>query len=172
MTGAIVLLLAVVFALAAISKMRSRAEFVIVLRHLLPPWCAKPISILIPAGELLLAALLLSGVTLSGALIAVIVVLSVFTIVLFQMHRRGVKGCGCFGESSEEQNVVGGVLRNVLLIGAAGWLLCETEPVTVVGPDISSFLGRITIVIGVLCLGSCLVALTRIYKQFSQPSKT
>src|ERR1051326_9115185 len=152
MAGAIVLLLAVVFGLAAVSKMRSRGEFVTVLRDLLPPWLATPVSILIPAGELFLAAVMVSGIAERGALVAALVTLSLFTTILIQMRRRGVKGCGCFGESSEEPNIISGVVRKLLLIGAVGGLLRETGPISIVGPDASSFLGRITVVIGILCL--------------------
>jgi Methylamine utilisation protein MauE len=172
MAGAIVLLFAVIFGLAALSKMRSRAEFLTVLRGLLPAWLAQPVAILIPAGELALAALLLSGIAQRGALVAVLVALSLFTIILIQMGRRGVKGCGCFGESSEEPNIISGVVRNLLLIGATGWLLRETGPISIIGPDTSSFLGRMTIAIGILCLWPCLVALASVRKQFSQPSNT
>ena len=59
MSGAIVLLLAAVFGMAAVSKMRARARFVAVLRNLVP-WLAGPASILIPGVELLLAGFLLS----------------------------------------------------------------------------------------------------------------
>src|SRR3954451_9722034 len=130
MAGAIVLLLAVVFGLAAVSKIRSRGEFVTILRGLLPGWLANPVSILVPAGELFLTAFLLSGIAPRGALVVTVVTLSLFTIMLFQMRRRGVKGCGCFGESSEEPNIISGVARNILLIGATGWLFRATGPIS------------------------------------------
>jgi hypothetical protein len=168
MAGAVVLLLALVFGLAAVSKMRARVEFVAVLRGLLPAWLAPPVSILIPAGELILAALLLSGIALRGALVAAVIALSLFTVVLLQMSRHGLKGCGCFGESSGEPNTISGVVRNLLLIGAGVWVLWQKSAVSIVGPDVSSFLGRITVVIGFLCLWPCLVAVAGVFKRFPQ----
>ena len=171
MSGAIVLLLAAVFGMAAVSKMRARARFVAVLRNLVPWRLAGPASILIPGVELLLAGFLLSGLAPQKAIVAAIALLFAFTLVLLDMRRRGVKGCACFGESADKATAFSGIVRNLALIAAAIFALCATGPVSFTDPDFSSLLGRITIVLGAFCLWPCLVALANVYKQFSDQTK-
>ncbi|MEO7299040.1 MAG: MauE/DoxX family redox-associated membrane protein [Verrucomicrobiota bacterium] len=159
MSGTIILLFVGIFILAAISKLRSREAFSAVLRNLLPRIFVNPVSILVPIVELLLAAFLLSGIAPQKAIIASIAMLVVFTIVLAEMWRRGLQGCACFGETVNTSTTSSGLIRNVILIAAAFSILNEPEPVSFFGPDLSTFLGRLTVIIGALCLWPCLVAL-------------
>jgi hypothetical protein len=159
MSGAIILLLATVFVVAAVSKLRSRAEFSAVLRRLILGPLVGTATIVVPGIEILIAVFLLSGLAPQGAIMAAIVLLSVFTVVLIEMRRRGVKGCACFGESAEDAGTASGIIRNLLLIIAAVCALQGTGPIFWIGPDTSSFLGRVTIVTGAFCLWPCLVAL-------------
>ena len=60
-----------------------------------------------------------------------------------------------------------GIVRNFLLIAAAASVLFQSGPISFVGPDLSSFLGRITIIIGVFCLWPSLVALVNTRNRLS-----
>jgi hypothetical protein len=159
MSGTIILLLAAVFALAAIAKLRSRDAFAAVLRSLVPALLVKPLSVMVPVLELALAAFLLSGIATQTAIGVSIGVLVLFTAVLGEMWRRGLKGCACFGESVNTATTSSGVIRNVMLIVAASCVVSNPGAVSFLGLDISSFLGRMTVVVGALCFWPCLVAL-------------
>jgi uncharacterized membrane protein YphA (DoxX/SURF4 family) len=159
MPGTVILLLAAIFLLAAISKIRERIAFASLLRRLLPGWLVQPAATLTPAGELLLATFLLSGVAPRRVLAAAIVLLAGFTIILAQMWRRGFKGCGCFGEGQNAVTPGNGLVRNLVLMAATAWAISQTGSFSVFGPDLSSFLGRLTVVAGVISLWPCLVAL-------------
>jgi len=167
MSGAVILLLAAVFGLAAASKLRARASFIAVLQNLVPRRFVTPLSFLIPALEFSLAAFLLSGIAPQKAIAAAIVLLLLFSMFLWKMRQRGLRGCACFGESSDEPSINSGMVRNVILIIAAASVLAQPGPISLVGPDLSSFLGRITIVIGVFCLWPCLVALVNTRNRLS-----
>ena len=164
MPGTIILLLSVVFALAAISKLRSRDTFRSALQKLLPESVAAPASLFVPLLELFLALFLISGIAPHIALASAIILLLIFSFVLAQMHRRGLKGCGCFGESENTASHRSGIVRNLILIAAASWTMTQTGPISVLGPDASSFIARMTLVIGVLCLWPCLVGLGQRWK--------
>lgn len=159
MPGIVILLLAVIFLLAASSKIRERMAFASVLRRLLPGSLVQPAATLIPAVEFLLAAFLLSGVAPQRALAGAIALLLCFTLILAQMWRRGLKGCGCFGENENTATPGNGLLRNLILMAAAAWAISQPGSFSVFGPDVSSFLARMTVVVGALCLWPCLVAL-------------
>jgi len=147
--------------------LRSRAAFSALLRKLVPAQFAAPASVLIPALELLLAAFLLSGTAPQKALLAAIVLLAVFTVILAVMWRRGLKGCACFGETVNAATNSSGLIRNIILIAAAACVLRAPGPVSFLGPDLSSFLARGTVVVGVLCFWPCLVALLLLTPHFS-----
>ncbi len=159
MSGTIILLLAAIFILAAVSKLRAREAFAAVLRNLAPQIFVVSLSIIVPVIELALAAFLLSGIALQNALAASIAMLVVFTIILAEMWRRGLKGCACFGETVNTATTSSGLIRNLILIAAAASIMNEREPISFLGPDLSTFLARLTVIIGALCLWPCLVAL-------------
>jgi hypothetical protein len=172
MTGTIILLLAILFTIAGISKLRSRPAFSAVLRNLIPASLVKPATIVIPAIELLLAGFLFSGIAPQKALAAAIALLAVFTVILAEMWRRGLKGCACFGETGTAATNGSGVIRNLLLIGAAAAVINQPGPVSLFGPDVSSFLARMTVVAGAFCFWSCLAALAGRRKSIFSQLKT
>jgi len=159
MSGAIILLLASVFLLAAFSKIRDRDAFKRVLRQLIPSSLVQPLSSIVPIGEMLLAAVLLSGIVPAPALAASIAVLAAFTLVLAQMWRRGLRGCACFGETETNATAGAGIVRNLLLIVGAAAVMNQSAPISIIGPDLSSALARVTLVAGAFCLWSCLIPL-------------
>ena len=152
MLAVIVLLLAAVFALAAASKMRSRAAFEEVLRKLAPARLVEPLTLIIPALELLLAAFLLSGVALRWAALMAFLMLIVFTFFLTRMRRSGLQGCACFGEDSNSATAAAGIVRNLVLMLGATVVVAKPESVRPWQADFSGLLGQGTVVIGVLCL--------------------
>ncbi len=159
MPGTIILLLATVFIFAAISKLRSRDAFRAVLINLIPSALVGLLSIFVPLVELFLGGFLLSGMAPQKALIGAIALLVIFTIILAEMWRRGIKGCACFGETVNTATTSSGVIRNLILIAAAGSIMGEPAPISFMGPDLSSFLARVTVVVGAFCFWPCLVAL-------------
>jgi uncharacterized membrane protein YphA (DoxX/SURF4 family) len=159
MSGAIILLLALVFLLAALSKLRDREAFSRVLRQLVPRSLVHPLSVGVPLGEIMLSACLIGGLWPRPVLAASIAILIVFTVVLAYMWRRGLKGCACFGETENNASPIGGIARNLVLIAAAFAAINQSQPIAVMGPDLSSFLGRVTLVAGAFCLWSCLIPL-------------
>jgi uncharacterized membrane protein YphA (DoxX/SURF4 family) len=159
MSGAIILLLASVFLLAAFSKIRDREAFNRVLRQLVPRSLVHPFARVLPIGEMLLAAVLLSGIAPRAALSASIALLVAFTLVLAQMWRRGLKGCACFGETETNATPGAGIVRNLLLIMGAAALMNQSAPISIIGPDLSSALARVTLVAGAFCLWTCLIPL-------------
>jgi uncharacterized membrane protein YphA (DoxX/SURF4 family) len=159
MTGSIVQLLAVVFLIAAISKLRSRDAFRAVLRGILPGWLVEPVAVLVPIAELALAPFLLSGIMPQAAAGAAVVMLGLFTVALAAMWWRGIKGCACFGESINNATTGSGIVRNIILLAGAFLVARTPPPVVLWGPDVSSLLGRLTIVAGAFCLWSGVLAL-------------
>jgi uncharacterized membrane protein YphA (DoxX/SURF4 family) len=159
MSGAIILLLASVFLLAALSKIRDRDAFNRVLRQLVPRPLVQPFSRLVPIGEMLLAAVLISGIAPAPALCGSIAVLAAFTLVLAQMWRRGLKGCACFGETETNSTPGAGIVRNLLLIIGSSAVMKQSGPIAIIGPDLSSALARVTLAVGAFCLWSCLIPL-------------
>ena|ERR1700722_9876513 len=160
MNGVIILLLAAVFLFAALSKLRSQNEFAEVLRNLVPLSLVKAAALAIPVLELLLSAFLLSRIASRAAALVSVAVLGVFTIALTMMWRRGVKGCGCFGEDNNTATTGSGIVRNLLLVALAlAVVAAGPENVLISGPDGATLLGRVTVVAGVFCLWPCIVAL-------------
>lgn len=159
MSPAIVFLLASVFALAAGSKMRSLHAFRAVLRKLMPVGWDKTLAQIIPVGELLLAAILLSGFAPHWAAGAAILVLAVFTAFLLRMRRIGLKGCACFGEESNATAAATGIARNLILILGAMWVAARPDSVRIWSQNLATLTGQATVVLGALCLWPCVVAL-------------
>lgn len=159
MSGAIVLLLAVIFVIAAIAKLRSRDAFRAILRGVFPKLLVEPLAVVVPAAELALAVFLLSGIKPHVAVACAIAMLALFTIILTEMWWRGIKGCACFGETVNNATTGSGIVRNAILMVAAAFAVNDPGPVTFWGPDIASLLGRLTVVVGALCLWSGILAL-------------
>jgi uncharacterized membrane protein YphA (DoxX/SURF4 family) len=159
MTGAIILLLATVFVTAAAAKLRSLDAFRTVLRGLFPRPLVNVLTIVVPAAEFALGIFLLSGAREKVAITVAIVLLGIFTVMLMVMWVRGIKGCACFGEAVNTATTGSGIARNVILIGTASFAWREAGPVVFWGPDVSSVLARLTVVVGSLCLWATFSAL-------------
>jgi len=159
MPGAIILLLVTVFVIAAIAKLRAKDAFRTVLRGLLPRPLVGPVAAVVPMIELALGAFLLSGITQKKALECAIIMLAAFTLALAVMWWRGIKGCACFGEAANTATTGSGMVRNIILIGATLLVAREPGPIAFWSPDVSAVLGRLTVVVGALCLWACAVAL-------------
>jgi uncharacterized membrane protein YphA (DoxX/SURF4 family) len=159
MSGAILMLLGFVFALAGVMKLVSPEPFRDTLRKLFAAGVAPVLAITVPLLELALAAWLVSGVAPRQAAGTAVVVLLVFCAVLLRIWRRGLT-CGCFGEAAD--SAPSGLARNVILIA-----LAATVAVPDVPPDnpwslgLGMVVGRMTVVLGAACWWPCLVALVQ-----------
>lgn len=171
MSDAILLLLAVVFAAAGASKLMSPDPFRNTLRKLAPKRLVPAAALAIPLFELALAAWLLSGVAPRQAAGVAIVVLLAFTAVLLRMWRRGLSGCGCFGEAAD--SAPSGIARNVILIALG---LAAALPTGVLhGPwsgGAGTVAGRLTLILGAACLWPCAIALVRLRDPAHQKAGT
>ena len=172
MSGSIILLLAAVFLFAALAKLRSQDEFAEVLKNVVPSSLVRTAALAIPLLELLLAVFLLSGIASRAAAVVSVVVLGVFTIVLTVMWRRGVKGCGCFGEDNNTATTGSGIIRNLILIVLALLVAVGPESDMLYGPDSATLLGRMTVVAGAFCLWPCIVGLVERRKLIFNFAKT
>jgi uncharacterized membrane protein YphA (DoxX/SURF4 family) len=159
MTGAILLLLGAVFAVAGISKLLSPDPFRTTLRKLMPQTVAHPATYAIPVQELVLAAWLLSGLAPRLAAAVTILVLLGFSSVLLRIWRLGLS-CGCFGAAAE--SAPAGLARNAAMILLAA---CVALPdVRIQGPwagGAGTVVARLTIALGAACFWTCAVAVVR-----------
>lgn len=157
MSGAILLLLGALFAAAGVSKLAAPDPFRNTLRKLVAPALAGPMTVGIPIQELVLSAWLLSGLAPRQAAAVAVVVLLGFSSVLLRMWRKGLTGCGCFGEAADSAPT--GLARNAILIALALAVVLPTGEVT--GPwsgGAGEIAGRLTLVLGAACLWPCAVA--------------
>jgi hypothetical protein len=115
------LVLCAVFALAAFGKLTDRpgarravTEFGVPARH------AQLVAWALPAGEACLAVALLPGVTAPWAGLSALALLSVFTVAVARLLRRGERpACSCLGSASEEPIGAATVARNMALMAVA-----------------------------------------------------
>ncbi|MGE0593565.1 MAG: MauE/DoxX family redox-associated membrane protein [Vicinamibacterales bacterium] len=116
------LLLAAVFLVAAIGKLRQRATFAPTLVAFgLPPRGAAVAADLIPRAELVVGALLLVPSTAVWAATASLVLLGLFTAAMALTLARGrAPACACFGAASAEPIGPATLVRNGALLLAAG----------------------------------------------------
>ena len=116
------ILLATVFAVAAVAKFRDPAGTRAALAGFrLPPRLRHPISLALPAVELALAVMLVPSATAQIAAVGASVLLAGFTIGLASVVARGDEvECNCLGSISRRP--VGGltIIRNVVLLALAG----------------------------------------------------
>ena len=125
-------------------------------KHVVQRSLVKATALAIPLLELVLALFLLSGIASRAAAIVSALVLAVFTIVLTVMWRRGVKGCGCFGEDNNAATTGSGIIRNLILIVLAALVAVGPEGMVLYGPDVATLLGRMTVIAGAFCLWPCI----------------
>ncbi len=158
MPGVIVVLLGVLFVVAGMTKLSSPEPFRAALRKLLGPPLAGFATRAIPVIELFVGALLLLGIYPRKLSAVAVVMLLVFSAALLRMWRKGVSGCGCFGEASE--SAPSGLARNAILIALAlaFVVLPEQEP-GVWAHDWRSVSAQLTVVLGAVCAWPLAVAL-------------
>ena len=152
MTGVYLLLLGVIFITAALAKFNDRRTFSKTLAQLFAEPFARPASLLVPFLEIALGLCLLAGIAVRQTLGAAIFLLLLFTIVLTEMWRRGMKNCGCFGESEQESNPAIGIVRNLLLVVTGLAALRFGNHFSAIGPEPATTFGRFTVAAGVLLL--------------------
>lgn len=109
---------AVAFGWAAIAKLADLPGLraTLYLSRLTRPWVPQ-LSVVLPAVELALAALLVTGRTAWPAAVAASLLLLAFTAFLATDARAG-EGCNCFGRHSRSATRRGGVLRDLALLAA------------------------------------------------------
>lgn len=167
--GAMVAILALIFAAAGIAKLRGREMFRARLRKLLPRALVAPTAVGVPVAELLLAAWLVSGYVRPVAAACAAGMLILFSVVLLRMWRIGLEGCGCFGEEAEGSGFVSALARNLLLIAGALWI-AGVRKTTVFEHGWDGAAGQGTVVIGAVCLWVCAAAVARRWKWIGQRS--
>ncbi|MGK5555331.1 MauE/DoxX family redox-associated membrane protein [Actinomadura kijaniata] len=116
------LTLVAVLALAAVAKLRSPGAFADSLRgfDLVPARLRRPLAVLVPAAELLVALLLALPATVTAGLLAATLFCCGLTAVPILVVARGKKvTCACFGAG---ETPMGGwhIARNAVLLAAAG----------------------------------------------------
>lgn len=115
--------LALLFAIAAISKLANREEFYGVVRNfrLTPDWLSRPLAIFLPVAELAVAAGLLARPMAPSAAAAAAALLLVFAVAMAVNVLRGRTAidCGCFRQGMKQPLSWLLVLRNVGLAAAA-----------------------------------------------------
>jgi Methylamine utilisation protein MauE len=159
MTGAYLLLLGSLLLIAAVAKFRAPALFHANLGKLLPAMVARPLSVLVPAVELVLGLLLVTGIAARHSLVTSLVLLLAFTVALAEMSRRGLKTCGCFGDDDESATPRSGIIRNLLLVAAGLITLRYGGDFRSLAPDLGTALGRVTVAAGAACLWQGALAL-------------
>jgi uncharacterized membrane protein YphA (DoxX/SURF4 family) len=146
--AAVCLLLAGTLAWAGAAKAADPAPFRLTLRALAAPaWAA----VAVPAAELGLAVLLVTGVAPRATAAAVLALLAGFTVVL---GRLGAVPCHCFGADDGRA----GRLRNALLgAGAVALIAWPAAPLWDVGA--SELAGAATVAAGAACAWRLTLAL-------------
>jgi hypothetical protein len=118
-------LLAVLFATAAVGKLLTLGEFVGIVKNyqILPERMAAPVAYVLPALEAAIAAGLLFSVTRPHAALAAMLLLAIFAAAMAANLARGRReiDCGCFFGTAPTRHRLSGWLvgRNAVLIGLA-----------------------------------------------------
>ena len=116
------LVLAAVMTLAAVGKLRSPGIFAASLEgfDFIPAWLRRPLAVLVPAAELLIALLLALPATVTAGFLAATLFCCGLTAVPILVVARGKKvKCACFG-ASEVPMSGWHIARNAVLLAAAG----------------------------------------------------
>lgn len=95
----------------------------------LPAWLAAPTGNLLPAAELIIAALLIPGATAPIGEVAAFALLGAFVVAMTWNLLRGRRpDCHCFGQVRPTPISGNAVLRNITLMVGAGWLAVAAPP--------------------------------------------
>lgn len=160
MAGVIVVLLGVLFIIAAVTKLSSPDSFRAALRKLIGPPLAGFATRAIPALELLVGASLVLGVYPRQITAIAVVMLLVFSAALLRMWRKGVTGCACFGEASE--SAPAGLARNAILIALAlAFVVLPPRDPDVWAHDWRAVAAQLTVVLGAISAWPLAVALVK-----------
>lgn len=130
--------LCALFVAAGLEKLADRDRFFTLLLQVpgVPHWGARPLSVLLPWLEVVLAAAAIVG-QWRWALLALALLNVGFAAVLAQLLARGSRvSCGCFGELSNEPVSRGDVFKNLLMAAlfsvlAAGPVVAAPSPLHV-----------------------------------------
>lgn len=134
---AVRILLALIFAAAALSKFRHLTTFegVVANYRLLPEWLVKPFSYALPILESALCIALLAGIQYSGFAAAALLCLFALAMGINILRGRTYIDCGCFSSVLKQSLRWSLVIRNLLLAilaAFAGASLLEAAPLTAV----------------------------------------
>ena len=124
------LILAAIFATAAVAKIAGRRSVPTTLRAFgVPSGAAKLLTLLLPAAELAVAAALVPAVTARYGALAAAGLLAAFTgAVAYQLARGRRPDCNCFGELHSAPIGSGTLARNVILLAAAAFVAVHRAP--------------------------------------------
>lgn len=111
------LLLAGVFAVAGIAKLRRRAATAATFRALRLP-AAGPAAVAVPVAELAVAGLLLA-LPAVGAALALAALIAFIGVLATALRRDEPVSCGCFGSAGDDPVTAADLVRNALLVAAA-----------------------------------------------------
>jgi hypothetical protein len=151
MSVAVTLLLAATFAAAAIAKLRAPQPFVATLRALVPRALAAPLARLVPVLELVLAAVLVSGVAPRAAAAVALVLLGAFSVALARLRQDpSLPACNCFGGGDADPRL--GLARNCLLGLAALAALAWPVDGALWTADGAQLAGALTVTLGAICV--------------------
>lgn len=156
--------LAAVFAFAGLSKLRGRRHFRDVLGalELFPPPLPSVLARLVPAVELVLAAVLLARVVPVFAGLAAACSLLAFSVVLAVYRARGGTHlrCGCFGDSDRPHSTMSALIRNAVLLAVA--LVSTSAPQVLAAGDAVATAITVAGLLGAWHLGKAAVELSRL----------
>jgi uncharacterized membrane protein YphA (DoxX/SURF4 family) len=139
-------LLGLVFLAAGVRKLREPAEFRAAF-SVVAPRLPRPLQLTVPAAELALGVLLLSGAAPRAAAVVALLALAALSGALVVLRRRapGVP-CGCFGSTGRDAGSLR--LNSALALVALAAALWPAPPWT---GGAAEALGQATVVAGVLC---------------------
>jgi peroxiredoxin len=125
------LLLAVVFAVAAVAKLADRPGTRRAIEAFgAPPRSAAAGSLLLPVAELAIAAALVPAATARWGALAAVALLVIFSVAIARTLRAGsAPDCNCFGGLTQTEVGRGTLIRNLLLGGIAAFVALSGEPV-------------------------------------------
>jgi len=158
MSLAVMLVLASTFGLAAVMKLRHRASFQRVLAALAGDAAARTLVLVVPAGELALAATLLAGAQPRAVALATLAVLLVFSWTLVRLREQPqIPSCNCFGTSASDP--AGGLARNAALSVLAVALVIAPHGGAAWSHPFADVVAAATVSLGAVCAWQLAAAL-------------
>ena len=126
------LLLAVVFAVAAVAKLADRSGTRRAIEAFgVPPRLAPAGATLLPIAELAIAAALVPAATARWSALAAVTLLVIFCVAIARTLRAGsAPDCNCFGGLTQTEVGRGTLIRNLLLGGIAAFVALSGQPVS------------------------------------------